>query len=531
MSMSFSSAGILYVYLNGYEENEMLYVEQVDTYRCIGDELYYRIREAAELADEDKNSVHVFAVVGSQNQADTVLGIFENEMKANFQRILVNKRMKTNTPKLDFVGNTFFRCVQEFYCEQPGHFPKRVYRDCGEIVIGGICCSHMFNDKGDSVINAVVSLWLERERPMLCGQQLMTRSFFMRDFVGRKVLAALPDVATGLWRLIYEGGHQLYLSEEVPYTKGTLHPNDLGAFCSSNVQSILLNPIYAYGQWFRPNDICEEWHKVFLYLCAVSNTDWDCASIRKTYETFLEFLRKKICLITEMPPYISKEEYDTVLLTHIAVFRGFLQGGDEPVISKDLLQTLNSRYVYLPYLWPLVKPTIPQSSFSPDTLREMIDRAICEPNNQRKGIFWEDVAAYVLSNVAGWKITGRRIRAGAQEIDLSIANISLDGELWQLGPYILVECKNWNKHVDVRQIRNIAHISAMKGNKTAIIFAANGITANAQAEIERLAASDLSIICITASDLRKLHSAGDCRRMILQRWEEVQNITELPAVI
>ena len=47
------------------------------------------------------------------------------------------------------------------------------------------------------------------------------------------------------------------------------------------------------------------------------------------------------------------------------------------------------------------------------------------------------VAEYVLNSVEGWKITGKRIRAGAQEIDLSVANISLDDELWQMGAYIL----------------------------------------------------------------------------------------------
>ena len=76
-----------------------------------------------------------------------------------------------------------------------------------------------------------------------------------------------------------------------------------------------------------------------------------------------------------------------------------------------------------------------------------------EKDTHKKGILWEDVSAYVLSSIAGWKITGRRIRTGAHEIDISIANISLDDQLWQLGAYILVECKNWNTHVDIHQIR------------------------------------------------------------------------------
>ena len=78
-------------------------------------------------------------------------------------------------------------------------------------------------------------------------------------------------------------------------------------------------------------------------------------------------------------------------------------------------------------------------------LQKEIDCALQETDIYKKGKKWENVAEYVLNSVEGWKITGKRIRAGAQEIDLSVANISLDDELWQMGAYILIECKNWKK--------------------------------------------------------------------------------------
>lgn len=31
----FSSAGLLYVYINGYKENEMIYSQQTNSYQCI----------------------------------------------------------------------------------------------------------------------------------------------------------------------------------------------------------------------------------------------------------------------------------------------------------------------------------------------------------------------------------------------------------------------------------------------------------------------------------------------------------------
>lgn len=85
--------------------------------------------------------------------------------------------------------------------------------------------------------------------------------------------------------------------------------------------------------------------------------------------------------------------------------------------------------------------------------------------------------------------------------------------------------------MDIRQIRNIAHISSMKGNKTAILFASNGITTDAQKEIQRLATSALNILCITASDLKNLRSADDCRNLILERWDELQDAAARSTVI
>ncbi len=413
MKKLISSAGLLYLYLNGYEEDGMIYMQQVNTYNHIEDGFYQQVIDVVESVDEDESIVHVFAVIGIKERASKVYSLIENELKSNYQRILSKKRIKKSSAGLDTSGNAFNRCVQEFFCEQPNHFPKQVYHDYGDFIIGGICCNYEASNIGDSVIENIISLWLEREAPELCGSQLMIRSFFMRDFIGRKVIAALPEAQTGAWRFLFEGGHQAFLSEDAPYTKETLHPNDLQAFCSSNLQSVLLNPIYAYGKWFQPNDICEEWHKAFLYLCAVSEIEWTVQNISKVYDDFLDFIEENICTTMEAPPFISKEIYWKTLLKQIYKFREFLKGDDEPVISKDMHQTLNSRYVYLPYLWPLLKIQILPSSFLASEFHLLISNAICERDTYKKGTLWEDVATYMLSNVAGWKVTGRRIRAGS----------------------------------------------------------------------------------------------------------------------
>lgn len=531
MKESISSAGLVYLYLNGYLKNDRLYTSSVDTYQYMENEFYQRVIEKIELTDEFNDIVHIFAVIGVKEKADQVHAILEGSIKDNFKRILDTKKIKKSNNYLDKIGNAFFRCIQEFFYEQLNHLPKRIYHDFNNFIIGGICCSRLPDDIGDSITNEIISLWLEQEKPALCGKQLMTRSFFVRDFVGRKVITSIPKIKTGSWRIIFEGGHQLLMDGEFSYLKETLDPNDLGAFCSSNLQSIFMNPIYAYGQWFQPNDVCEEWHKVFLYLCAISDSEWNETNFSNVYDKFLDFLQKNICITTDAPPFISKSQYYKILLINIEKFRDFLKGEDEPVISKDLLQTMNSRYIYLSYLWSLFPPMVCRNNFSIKDLKKQINQALEEKDNYKKGMLWENVAVDMLSSIDGFKITGTRIRAGNQEIDISVANISLDNQLWQLGAYILVECKNWSSRVDLHQIRNIAHISNMKGNKTALLFTANGITSDAQNEIHRLVAENCFIICITANELLQITNTKEYRNLILNKWNNLNKNIELTSIL
>lgn len=190
-----------------------------------------------------------------------------------------------------------------------------------------------------------------------------------------------------------------------------------------------MNPVYAYGLYFSPLSLCEEWHKVFLYLCAVSECVWDIQSISEPYEKFLEFLQKFICETTRAETILTKEVYHAVLLRTIQGYRDFLKGEDEPVISKDLHQTMNSRYMYLSYLWSLVSHVETECVFEADVLHDMVREAADTAGAHKRGTLWEDAAAYVLNSVPGWKITGRRVRSGSQEIDISVVNVSLDDAL------------------------------------------------------------------------------------------------------
>lgn len=527
MNNFISSAGLVYLYLNGYEEDGFLRIQAVNTYQYMEETFYQQVMEQISMTDKEEKTVHAFAVLGAKEKAEAVYRLLEDEVKKNFQRILTEKSIQITSRELDKTGNAFFKCVQKFFCEQLGHFPQRILFNCEDFLFAGIGCNCVQEDPGVFTADNIVSWWMEQEEPYLCGKQMMIRSFLLRDLVGRKVVACIPQIQMGTWRLVFEGGHQLSLDTQLSYMDGTIHPDELGGFSSSNLQTILMNPLYAYGVWFQPSGLCEEWHKVFLYLCAVSEYEWDDQSISNVYRKFLKILQNSICKTSHAKPLLSKTTYHGALLLHIQRFRAFLKGEDEPVVSKDLHQTMNSRYVYLPYLWPLVPHPKTHVDFSPSVLHNMTKKAMCVLDSYKKGALWEDTATYVLKSIPGWKITGRRIRAGAQEIDISVANVSLDDELWKLGAYILVECKNWRKHVDLPQIRNIAHISNMKGNQTAILFSAMGVTKGAREEINRLSTDGLWIICITADDLLQIQSETECRDLILNKWKTLQEESTL----
>lgn len=90
----------------------------------------------------------------------------------------------------------------------------------------------------------------------------------------------------------------------------------------------------------------------------------------------------------------------------------------------------------------------------------------------------------------------------------------------------MVECKNWSRKVDIPVIRNLAYTSMMKGNSTVLLFTANGLTGDAQTEIERLAGEDIFILEITKEDLYSLCSADDCFELIMNKFRHLAEVRD-----
>lgn len=519
------SSGLLYFYLCGHKkEDDEIVIDTVNTYSHLPDEFYAKTSCIIREYKKDKDVVNLMGVMGTPEKVCAINEVVHQCIKENYNRILAGQTICKRLPFLDELGNLYNRVVQECFCENPISYPKNAFVKSEDFELHFFYIGTPENSDFDLLPKRTLDIWLEKEKPILWGRQIMIRSFYLKNFVARKLLAALPFGCSDSWNLVFEGGRSLSLDSDFDYPKTIPDMRELGFFSASGIESVLLDPIYAYGKWFVPQDLSIEWHKIFLYVCALWEENWDLEAFRRQYERFLLFLEENICEVQKAPVLITKEKYWIALLTTVQKFQNFLKGEDEVVISKELLQVVNSRYTYLPFIFPMFsssKKSLPP--FSQQELHKKIESAIRAKDTYSKGTLWEDAAAYYLKYIDGLKITGKRVRAANQEIDISVANLSQSDALWQMGAYILVECKNYKDPVSIEEIRNIAYICNMKGCKTALLFVVNGITSKAREEILRLISSDMAIVCISKEDLMNLNSSHACRELLIARFRELKN--------
>jgi DNA-binding response OmpR family regulator len=78
-----------------------------------------------------------------------------------------------------------------------------------------------------------------------------------------------------------------------------------------------------------------------------------------------------------------------------------------------------------------------------------------QTDNHLKGKVLEDLLALLLKTLPGFDRLDTRLRNEIEEIDIVVQNNSTD-PFWQReSQYLLVECKNWSKHVGTRELRDL----------------------------------------------------------------------------
>jgi ActR/RegA family two-component response regulator len=99
------------------------------------------------------------------------------------------------------------------------------------------------------------------------------------------------------------------------------------------------------------------------------------------------------------------------------------------------------------------------ASLTSDETERAIRRAWAQvrttADKNRKGKALEDLLALLLKTIPGFDRLDTRLRNEIEEIDIVVQNNSID-PFWQKeSPYVLVECKNWSKHVGTKELRDL----------------------------------------------------------------------------
>ena len=113
----------------------------------------------------------------------------------------------------------------------------------------------------------------------------------------------------------------------------------------------------------------------------------------------------------------------------------------------------------------------------------LLEQANNGATDQEKGDALEELGTYLLGCVDGFEIVGKKYHTKDYEIDILVRNtITQDTILAGFGPYILVECKNWDKPVGTEQVNHFLSKIQFHDCHCGIIIAKKGISGYGQDE-------------------------------------------------
>jgi len=129
-----------------------------------------------------------------------------------------------------------------------------------------------------------------------------------------------------------------------------------------------------------------------------------------------------------------------------------------------------------------------------------------EGDRNRRGLMLERLMALLLKSISGFDRIDTRPRNEVEEIDILVQNSSAD-PFWQKeSPYILVECKNWSKHVGTKELRDLW--GKMEGRysrcRLALLVAPGGFAETVHTLQLRKAEKDMMVVLIGPGDLDEL---------------------------
>lgn len=124
----------------------------------------------------------------------------------------------------------------------------------------------------------------------------------------------------------------------------------------------------------------------------------------------------------------------------------------------------------------LTKAFEPITKLEDDKLKELCKLLWAIKGKRKKGKALEVFAQYVFNQIPGLKVIDTNVRTSTEEVDLLIANESLEPVFNQFGNPLFAECKHREKKTGVPELKIFAGTMKDKSVKTGIVISTSGFT-------------------------------------------------------
>lgn len=268
---------------------------------------------------------------------------------------------------------------------------------------GGCYLNYHCQVEDEEIIDNIIDLWLEKEKPKVYGKQILTKPYRLKDLCGRMIIGVYPSYTYGNWNLLLEGGVKLSLADGESYFNKAITSEDFAKWTQGEINNILKNPCYSYGIFPEPIDLFYEWQRAFIYqLAMLPNIKDDI--LEKVYHEFLEFIKEHVCKCIQCPTIIPKKQSLSVLKIHIKAMKNYIKVKDQSIIAKNDLLNIGKRYAYMPAIKEIIKKYFNKDEqyknkkYKNSKMIKLIQQ-LEQNTNYDKGIAMEKLAKYFLETI------------------------------------------------------------------------------------------------------------------------------------
>lgn len=315
---------LLYSYINAnIIDNENISFNSIDSISYNTNDFFEKIIDTLNILPQnskDKKIVNLFCICGSSEDIENI--------KKSISLDIVN-HIENNIKKAKYVNDnsTFYNKFLDIfttYLINSSLSPLAFSLNIDDISILYLFGCSKFHSEPPLIVKKILDMWYEQESPMLCGKQIITQNFYFQNLVNRKSLKIISSQNDNNLYLLLKGNIKVKLDYSSISTYNYL---DTNSFSSTDIISILYNPVYAFGYTFYPDITFLEWFDIYLYAMAILEINLsDIEKLKSSYLSFLIFINNNICKkIYVDKTIISYELFFESLRMHIQSIKEFIK--------------------------------------------------------------------------------------------------------------------------------------------------------------------------------------------------------------